>query len=330
MKITPTAKGERIMKTPKKEMLAELAKRGMLKLLGFVFAWRRRNLLSSNDLLILWAIVLLLSVSWAGGQILPNPATDITAAHNASMYQVLDFNDQRDFEDANRGFIAGLEPPRIIYNDIPQLNQMGFFAWNLEGYQFMTDYPEAPPSANPSLWRQESLNNINGLFMVIQDCIYQVRSYELATMSFIRTTNGWIVVDPLTSGETSRAGLALLRAHVSDAPVVAIISTHSHLDHYGGIHGILQAEGKSITPAENGGSSTGTIPFYAPDGFYMESLSENLYLGNSMFGGPTTCMAAICPKAYWVTSDRGWAKLPASVRRGSIRPRPRSNRTALS
>ena len=284
------------MKTPKKEMPAELARRDMLKLSGFALAWHRRSLLSGNDLLSLWAVVLLLSASSASGQILPNPATDITAARNASTYQVLDFNDQRDFEDANRGFIAGLEAPRIIYNDIPLLNQMGFYAWNMEGYQFMNDFTVAPPSANPSLWRQESLNNINGLFMVVQDCIYQVRSYELATMSFIKTASGWIVIDPLTSGETSRAGLALLRAHVSDAPVVAIISTHSHLDHYGGIRGILQAEGKSITPAENGESSTGTIPFYAPDGFYMESLSENLYLGNSMFRRADYMYGSYLPK----------------------------------
>ncbi|MCL5281231.1 MAG: MBL fold metallo-hydrolase [Planctomycetes bacterium] len=240
-------------------------------------------MLSDSSLLLLWAIVLLLSASWAVGQTPPNPATDITAARNASMYQVLDFNDTRDFNDARQGFIAGLEPPRIIYNDIPALNQMGLFAWNMEGYQFMESFLVAPPSVNPSLWRQESLNNINGLFTVTEGCIYQIRSYDMATMSFIKTARGWIVIDPLTGRENSRAGLALLRAHVSKTPIVAIVSTHSHLDHYGGIAGILQAEGKSITPAENSGSSTETIPFYAPDGFYMESLSENLYLQNSMF-----------------------------------------------
>ena len=243
----------------------------------------QRGTLSDSRLLPLWAIVLLLSASWAVGKTPPNPATDITAALNARMYQVLDFNDRRDFEEANRGFIAGLEAPRIIYNDRPELNQMGYYAWNMESYQFMNDFPVAPPSANPSLWRQELLNNINGLFMVVQGCVYQVKSYDVATMSFIKTANGWIVVDPLSSRETSRAGLALLRAHVSEAPIMAIIITHSHVDHYAGMQGILEAEGKSITPAENGGSSTETIPVYAPDGFYAESLSENLYLGNSMF-----------------------------------------------
>ena len=262
----------------------------------YVHTAYRRASLSGNSILTLWAIVLLLSVSWAAGQTPPNPATDITAARNAEMYQVLDFNDLRDFEDANRGFIAGLEAPRVIYNDIPLLNQMGFYAWNMEDYQFMNDFVEAPPSVNPSLWRQESLNNINGLFYGIQDCIYQVRSYELATMSFIKTANGWIVIDPLISRETSRAGIELLRAHVSDAPITAIIITHSHLDHFGGIQGILDAEGKAITPPEYAGSGTETIPMYAPEGFYMESLSENLYLGNSMIRRADHMYGSYLPK----------------------------------
>jgi len=194
----------------------------------------------------------------------------------------MDFSNLQDFGDASRGFIAGLEPPRIITNDVPELNELGFYAWDMESYQFLNDNPTAPPSANPSLWRQERLNNINGLFAVIPDSVYQVRSYDLATMSFVRTPGGWIVVDPLQSRETARAGLALLRAHVSQDPIVAIIVTHSHRDHYAGIPGILEAEGKTITPAGQDPGSPGTIPFYAPDGFFNEALSENLYLGNSM------------------------------------------------
>ena len=227
-------------------------------------------------------LLLLLGVHWAAGQIAPKPATTVTAATNASMYQVLDFSNQQDFEDATRGFIAGLEPPRIITNDVPVLNELGFYAWDMESYQFLNDTPNAPPSANPSLWRQEQLNNINGLFMVIQDRIYQVRSYDLATMSFIKTRTGWIVIDPLMNRETARAGLKLFRDHVSEAPVVAIIVTHSHHDHYNGIPGILELEGKTIASDTKGGQKKGTIPFYAPDGFFQEALSENLYLGNAM------------------------------------------------
>ncbi len=237
---------------------------------------RRRHLLLAGAL-----------AGWLGAgaglaQIPPNPATAITAARNAEMYAILDFTDQQDFVDARRGFIAGLESPRIIPNDIDQMNALGFYAWNMEGYQFLNE-TNAPASVNPSLWRQERLNNINGLFEVLSNKIYQVRSYDLATMSFVKTAGGWIVIDPLTSTETARAGLALLRSHVSSQPVVAILSTHSHIDHYGGVSGILASEGKPIAPDATPAGSAGKILYYAPDGFYEEALSENLYLGNSMF-----------------------------------------------
>jgi alkyl sulfatase BDS1-like metallo-beta-lactamase superfamily hydrolase len=224
----------------------------------------------------------LLSGVCATAQIAPKPATPFTAATNAQMYGVLDFSNRQDFDDASRGFIAGLEPPRIILNDVPALNALGFYAWDLESYQFLNNNPTAPPSANPSLWRQEQLNNTNGLFMVIQDKIYQVRSYDLATMSFIKSRTGWIVIDPLMSRETARAGLALFREYVSQAPIVAIICTHSHIDHFNGIPGILEAEGKTIASDTKGGQNKGTILFYAPQNFYQEAVSENLYLGNAM------------------------------------------------
>jgi len=232
-----------------------------------------------------YLIVGALIAAWLGGQgvqaeILPNPATSHTVDRNAEYYGLLDFEDMQDFEDAQRGFIAGLESPRIILNDNPQLNALGFPAWSMEAYFGFMESPEAPASVNPSLWRQERLNNFNGLFEVVAGAIYQVRSFDLATMSFIKTDQGWIVIDPLTSKESARAGLALFRAHVSTDPVVAIISTHSHIDHFGGVGGILAMEGKGIASGE--GAAEGAIVYYAPSGFYDEALSENLYLGNSM------------------------------------------------
>jgi len=241
------------------------------------------------------ALLWLLGGSSAIAQIEPKPATAITEALNAQVYQVLDFRDQQDFEDANRGFIAGLEPPRIITNDIPQLNDLGFYAWNMEVFQFLNG-ATAPPSANPSLWRQEQLNNINGLFVVLTNQVYQVRSYDTATMSFIKCPAGWIVIDPLTSAETARAGLALLRAHVSQEPVAAIISTHSHIDHWGGVKGILDSEGKPLAPDATPAGSEGKILYYAPAGFYEESLSENLYLGNAMFRRADYMYGSYLPK----------------------------------
>ncbi len=225
--------------------------------------------------------VFFLLISMASlAQISPKPATPITAARNAEMYALLDFADQQDFIDAWRGFIAALEPPRVIANDIPQLDAMGFHAWNLEGYFAFMDDTNAPVSVNPSLWRQERLNNINGLFEVVSNAVYQIRGFDLANMSLIRTDSGWVVLDPLTSKETARAAFALFREHVSTNPVVAIITSHSHVDHFGGVSGILEAEGKVV--AADGIPVPGTIPYVAPQGFYDEALSENLYLGNSM------------------------------------------------
>lgn len=246
-------------------------------------------------------------LGWSAmGQIASKPATPFTAELNAAVYNSLDFLNRQDFEDANRGFIAGLVPPRYIYNDNPDLNKYGYYAWNMEDYfTFMTS-ETAPPSVNPSLWRQELLNNINGLFTVKEGTIYQVRSYDLSTMSFVRTHKGWIVIDPLSSRENARAGLELLRTHVSEAPVVAIICTHSHFDHYNGVPGILEAEGKGIAdppkpvsgrqPGAGHRGSKETIPLYAPDGFYIESLSENLYLQNSMFRRADYMYGSYLPK----------------------------------
>lgn len=227
----------------------------------------------------------------------PKPATPTTAALNAKVYQTLDFSNEQDVEDATRGFIAALEPPRYIDNDKEQMNALGFYAWNLEDYVAFMNGALAPPSVNPSLWRQECLNNINGLFEVIPDYVYQVRSFDLATMSFVRASDGWIVVDPLAARETARAGLAMLRTHISQDPVVAIIVTHSHLDHFNGVPGILEAEGKTVTPANQPAHTAETIPFFAPEGFYHEALSENLYLGNSMVRRADYMYGSYLPKS---------------------------------
>lgn len=243
---------------------------------------KTKNMLSISLVPRFLIFSVLLSAS-ALAQSEPKPATEFTKALNQKMYQVLDFSNQQDFLDATRGFIAQLEYPQIILNDSPALNKLGMYAWDLESYQFLFQSPKAPASANPSLWRQEILNNINGLFEVVNDSVYQIRSFDTATMSLIRTKNGWIVIDPLTSRETARAGLTLFRKRVSQAPIVAILCTHSHIDHFNGVPGILEMEGKTVETAEQAGQSRGTaIPFYAPQGFYEEALSENLYLGNSM------------------------------------------------
>lgn len=225
-------------------------------------------------------MLLLFGAAIANGQAIPpKQPTDFTAAANAAMYHILDFSNRQDFEDAQRGFIAGLEPPRVIPNDIQQFNQAGYYAWDMEGFQFLNGM-DAPASANPSLWRQEQLNNFNGLFEVVKGTVYQVRSFDLAVMSFIRGRTGWIVIDPLMTRETARAGLELFRGHVSPDPVVAVLLTHSHADHMGGLPGLVAAEGSTIAQSTRG--KKGGILVYGPAGLFQEALSENLFLGNVM------------------------------------------------
>lgn len=188
--------------------------------------------------------------------------SDYTVRANQAVAKALDLGNQQDFEDANRGFIATVE--QLVIN-----NAEGEPVWNLPAYDFIQG--EAPASVNPSLWRQASINNINGLFKVT-DRIYQVRGYDLANMSIIEGDSGWIIVDPLTAKETSAAALALAREHLGEKPIVAVIFTHSHIDHFGGIFGVISEQQYNA----------GDIRIIAPVGFMDEATSENIIAGTAM------------------------------------------------
>lgn len=159
------------------------------------------------------------------------PATPATIALNKQYADFLSFSDGQDFEDAKRGLIATLPEPVIIKGpgDIP--------AWNLEQFAFVNGGPEnnAPPTVNPSLWRNAKLNMNHGLFMVV-DGIWQVRGYDLSVMSIIRGDQGYIVVDPfITTEVASTVWTQLVIPHLGDKPITHVIYTHSHVDHYGGV-----------------------------------------------------------------------------------------------
>ncbi|MBW2719875.1 MAG: MBL fold metallo-hydrolase [Deltaproteobacteria bacterium] len=171
-----------------------------------------------------------------------------TAALNAAVRERLPLGDRQDFEDAK-----------------PE----GTLIWDMPSYAFVEG--DAPPSANPSLWRQAKLNNIHGLFEVTKG-VYQLRGYDLANMSLIEGESGWIVVDPLTAGETSAKALAFAREHLGDKPVSAIIFTHSHVDHFGGVLGIVSPE--EVEQRQ--------VPIIAPEGFVDEATSENIVAGVAM------------------------------------------------
>ena len=188
--------------------------------------------------------------------------TRFTMEVNAAIAKSLPLADQQDFEAAKRGFIATGE-------NLVVLDENGREVWNLPDYAFIEG--DAPASVNPSLWRQARLNNINGLFKVA-DRVYQVRGYDLSNMSIIEGDSGWIIVDPLTSRETAAAALALAREHLGDKPVVAVIFTHSHIDHFGGIFGVITEQQYR----------SGQVRIIAPEGFLEEATSENIIAGIAM------------------------------------------------
>ncbi len=184
-------------------------------------------------------------------------------AANEAVRAALPFDDTQDFEDARRGFIGRLDPCIIRAAD-------GRVVWDNESYRAFLQ-GEAPTTVNPSLWRQSMLNAIDGLFEVVPG-IYQVRGLDLSNITFVEGDTGVLVIDPLISTETAAAALALYREHRGDRPVVGIIYTHSHVDHFAGVKGIT-------TQAD---VDAGRCAIIAPDGFLEHAVSENIYAGTAM------------------------------------------------
>ena len=190
-------------------------------------------------------------------------AAPATLAHHQSVLATLPFGDRQDFQDAKRGFIASLPEVEIK-------NEQGNVAWSLRGYSFLAQ-EEAPATVNPSLWRQARLNMHNGLFQVTER-IFQVRGFDISNMTIIEGDRGIIVIDPLISTETAHAALELYFSHRGRRPVVAVIYTHSHTDHYGGVKGVIdEADVKS-----------GKIAVIAPDRFLEEITQETVLAGGPM------------------------------------------------
>ena len=222
----------------------------------------------------------------------PRPASRETASTNAEvalgLARGVGLDDQRDFERATRGLLAQLDPPVIR-------GAQGNVIWDIAQYDFLDSDP--PPEVNPSLWRQARLNRIHGLFEVC-DGIYQVRGYDLSNISFVRTDTGWIVVDPLTVAETASAARALVDSHFGPRPIVAVIYTHSHVDHYGGVRGIVSDE------EVNGG----TVRVIAPAGFLDAAISENVIAGPAMTRRAMYMYGVLLPKGVTGHVDAGLGK----------------------
>jgi alkyl sulfatase BDS1-like metallo-beta-lactamase superfamily hydrolase len=190
------------------------------------------------------------------------PASEFTRRANASPGgRVFDPADE---ERARRGFIAALDDARIV-------DDSGRLVHDIGRYAFLAAGSPNPDTVNPHLWRHATLNANHGLFEVC-DGIWQVRGYDISNVTFVRGATGWIVIDPLTSEQTARASLGLANRHLGERPVTAVIYTHSHVDHFGGVLGVT-------TKAE---VDAGRCTVIAPEGFLRETVGENVIAGPAM------------------------------------------------
>ncbi len=194
---------------------------------------------------------------------MPMPASPHTCRANAALASRLDLSDDSCFDDARRGFIDTLPNARIETAD-------GRAVRDLSSYAFL-EALDPPDSVNPSLWRMARLNRIHGLFQVCER-IYQVRGFDLANITIIEGDTGLVIIDPLTVCESAAAALALYRRHRGDWPVRCVIYSHSHVDHYGGVEGV-------VTPQE---VAAGEVRVIAPEGFMEAAVSENVLAGVPM------------------------------------------------
>lgn len=213
-----------------------------------------------------WQYAMLAAVLLAGARSpvqAQDSATDPTTAIYADALERFDWSDTDDFAAARRGLIAR-------YPETEIRGERGNVVWRFRDDEAMRDAP-APPTVHPLLWRQQQLNAIHGLFEVTEG-IYQLRGFDLANMTIIEGNSGIIVVDPLTSTEVSAAALELYYAHRPRRPVVTVIYTHSHMDHFGGVAGVVSREDVAA----------GRVEVIAPGNFLHEAVSENVTAGNAM------------------------------------------------
>lgn len=206
--------------------------------------------------------------------IMGNLATEATQSANAEVYRLLDFADEREKEFATRGLIAA--PESLVLTD-----DNGTVIFSQQAYDFVRDQ-EAPASANPSLWRNTQLNAYYGLFKVTDD-IYQVRGYDISNMTFVRSEHGWIIMDCMSSSVTAKAALELFESEMGEANIVAIIISHAHVDHYGGIEGVISA-GDAADPALPLAEqiASGKTAIIVPEGFEDAVMKENVFVGTAM------------------------------------------------
>ena len=214
----------------------------------------------------------------------------------------LPFADRRDFDEAKRGFIA--EPP---YTKI--MADAGHVAWDMASYGWLLTGKDFE-SIHPSLQRQAVLNMAYGLYEVVPGRVYQVRGYDLANISFIKSDTGWIVFDPLTAQETARAALEFINEKLGKRPVVGVVYSHSHVDHFGGVRGV----------ADEADVASGKVMIIAPNGFLQEAIAENVFAGNAMSRRTQWQYAVLLQRSPFGHVDQAIGKNVANGNTGLIAP----------
>ena len=252
----------------------------------------------------------------AGGEVVTNPGaasgkhfdpkgtlpSKFTIELRKGVSASLPFEDKRDFDEAKKGFIA--EPP---YKKI--MADAGHVAWDMASYQWLLQGKDFQ-SIHPSLQRQAVLNMAYGLYEVLPGKIYQVRGYDLANITFIKGDTGWIIFDPLTAKETARAALEFINEKLGKRPVVGVVYSHSHVDHFGGVRGVVD-EADAIS---------GKVKIIAPEGFLREAISENVFAGNAMSRRTQYSYAVLLPRDPHGHVDQSIGKNVANGNTGLIPP----------
>jgi alkyl sulfatase BDS1-like metallo-beta-lactamase superfamily hydrolase len=216
--------------------------------------------------------------------------------------KTLPFEDKRDFEENKRGFIAAPKYKQIMA-------EAGNVAWDMGSYEWLLDGKDLD-SVHPSLQRQAILNMAYGLYEVLPDKIYQVRGYDLANISFIKGKTGWIIFDPLTAKETAAAALKFINEQLGERPVVGVVYSHSHADHFGGVRGVVnEADVRS-----------GKVKVIAPIEFMDHAVSENVYAGNAMSRRLFYQYGVLLPRSPFGHVDQSIGKNTAAGNIGLIEP----------
>lgn len=230
---------------------------------------------------------------------MPSPYTQTL---QSALRQSLPFEDERDFDESRRGFIAAPN-----YRQILGASQN--VVWDMARYDFLLDGTDYD-SIHPSLQRQALLNMNYGLYEVVPNFIYQVRGFDLANMTVIRGETGWILFDVLLTRETAAAAIALINAQLGERPVRAVVYSHSHIDHFGGVRGVVdEADVRS-----------GAVSIIAPVGFMEEAIAENVYAGNAMSRRASYQYGNLLPSSPYGQVDSAIGKALARGTSGLIAP----------